>query len=368
MRFSCDSKELTEAVLTVIRVMAVRTPREILQGIHLDADEEGLFVTASDGNMTSVCRINAVIETDGCAVLPGRLLSDILRKLPAGQMQASLNERFVLTIRCRGSRFNIAGKSAEEYPLPEQGGFQQEINMPEPMLKEIIHQTSFAVPLEDQRVVLTGGYLNLFQGSLDMVGLDGFRMAVRNVKISDVSTECKAIIPKKAMDEIERLMGDEEDKLASLSFSANRLMLKTEKVTFYTSLIEGQYIDYKRVIPTECNLLATVDTQQFADAVERVALIARSGRGNLIRLDITQNQIVFSAASEEGDVREELGAQTLGIDMTISFNVKYLSEIARVVTGKEIQLKFGSSVSPCVICPPHGSEYTFLVLPVRTNA
>ena len=203
MRFSCDSKELTEAVLTVIRVMAVRTPREILQGIHLDADEEGLFVTASDGNMTSVCRINAVIETDGCAVLPGRLLSDILRNLPAGQMQ----------------------------------GFQQEINMPEPMLKELIHQTSFAVPLEDQRVVLTGGYLNLFQGSLDMVGLDGFRMAVRNVKISDVSTECKAIIPKKAMDEIERLMGDEEDKLASLSFSANRLMLKTEKVTFYTSLI-----------------------------------------------------------------------------------------------------------------------------------
>ena len=368
MKFRCEAKALTEAVQTVIRVMAVRSPMEILQGILLDIDEQGLSVTASDGNMTSVSRVDAMIDTDGSAVLPGRLLSDILRRLPDGEVEASLSNRFVLTLRSRGSRFNIAGRSAEEFPIPEAGGFTSELTLPQPMLKDMVHQTSFAVPMEDQRVILTGAYLNLEKGNMDMVGLDGFRMAVKSAKISDVDLAAKAIIPCRALDEIEHLMSDDENSSALLHFSQNRLMIETGNNRFYTSLIEGQYIDYKRVIPVNFNVLATVDTEKFCACVERAALIARTGKNNLVKFEISENMIVMSANSEAGDAREELGAQTLGGDLTISFNVKYLSEIARVITGEEITLKFGTAVSPCLICPSHGDEFTFLVLPVRTTA
>ena len=368
MKFRCDVKQLLEAVQTVIRVMPVRTPMEILQGILLDADENGLNVTASDGNMTTICFVPAEIETDGSVVLPGRLLSEVVRKLPADQMEASLNNRFVLNIRCGGSRFNISGRNAEEFPLPEQIGYTYDIELPQPMLREMVHMIAFSVPQEDQRVVLTGGFLNLYNGNIDMVGLDGFRMALKRVQISDTNTSAKAIIPCKALDEIEKLMGDDENEKALLSFSQNRLRLECGSAKFYTSLIEGEYIDYNRVIPKAFTLSATVETSTFADCIERAALIARSSRNNLIRLEVGNGAIIFSASSEAGDVQEEMPAEIQGEDLTISFNVRYLSELAHILTADEIVLKFGSSVSPCVIMPVDSDEFVYLILPVRTNA
>ena len=368
MKFRCNSILLMEAIQTVIRVMPNRTPMEILQGILLDADEKGLHVAASDGNMTSISYVPAEIETDGSVVLPGRLLSEVIRKLPSDQLEASLNNRFVLNIRSGGSRFNISGRNAEEFPLPEETGYTSRIDMPQPMLREMVHMISFAVPEEDQRVVLTGGYMNLNNGNIDMVGLDGFRMALKHAQISDTQTQTKAIIPCKALGEIEKLMGDDEEQKALLSFSQNRLKIECSQTKFYTSLIEGEYIDYRRVIPKAFNLMATVETGAFADCIERAALIARSSRNNLIKLEIGNGEIVFSANSEAGDVREELPAQIQGEELIISFNVRYLSELARIITGEEIVLKFGSAVSPCVITPVSGDEFTYLILPVRTNA
>lgn len=368
MKFRCESKKLMEAVQTVIRVMAVRTPMEILEGILLDADEQGLYVTASDGNMTTVCFVPAEIETDGSVVLPGRLLSEVIRKMPQDELSASLNNRFVLNLRCGGSKFNIAGKNAEEFPMPEDKGYTYSVQLPEPLLKEMVHMVSFAVPMEDQRVVLTGAFMNLENGNIDMVGLDGYRMAVKHAMISDTDTKAKAIIPCKALDEIEKLMSDDEEKLAKISFSQNRLKLESGTTRFYTSLIEGEYIDYHRVIPTAFNLSATVETAAFCACVERAALIARSSRSNLIKIDVSEGQLVLSANSEAGDVTEELPAQTSGGELTISFNVRYLSELARIITGDEIMLKFGTSVSPCVVTPVGDDDFTCLILPVRTNA
>ncbi len=368
MRFRCNSRELLEAVQTVIRVMAVRSPMEILEGVLLDADVGGITVTASDGTMTSVYRVNAEVETDGSAILPGRLLGEVVRKLPDGELDVSLSNKFVLTIKCQGSRFNISGRSAEEFPVPSDEGFLYDVSLPQPLLKEMIRQTAFAVPMEDQRVVLTGGYLNMYSGNIDMVGLDGFRMAIRSAVTSDTQTQAKAIIPCKALDEIAKLMSDDEDKLVNLSFGRNRLLVENGVNKFYTSLIEGEYIEYRRVIPKAFNLTATVDRQQFCDCIERAALIARTSRNNLIKFEIGENMIVLSATSDTGDVREELDARTEGGELTISFNVKYLTELSRVISGDEIVLKFGTSVTPCVITPVEGEEFTYLVLPVRTNA
>lgn len=368
MKFTVSSKELVSAVQTAIRVMAVRSPMELLEGVLIDADVAGLTVTASDGNITSVTKIEAEVETDGRAVIPGRLLSEVLRRLPDGEVSASLNNNFVLTLKSAGSKINIAGRPADEYPLPDENGFSYDVTLPQPMLKDMISQVSFAVPSEDQRVVLTGGFLNMHDGMIDLVGLDGFRMAMRTERTSDVETKAKAIIPVKAMDEIARLMSDDADKMAVLSFGKNRIKVENGKTTLFASLIEGEYIDYRRVIPKSFNVFATVDRGAFCSCVERAALMARESRNNLVRFDISDGLLVMSSSSEAGDVREELEAQTEGGDLSISFNVRYLTEIIKVISGNEIVIKMGTSVSPCVITPTEGDEFTYLVLPVRTNA
>lgn len=368
MKFSCNSKELVNAIQTAIRVMAVRSPMEVLEGVLLDVDETGLTVTASDGNMTSVTRINATVDTDGAAVLPGKLLSEVVRKLPDGEVTASLSNQFVLTLKSGLSRTNIAGRPADEYPRPDESGFDYEISLPQPLIRDMISQVSFAVPLEDQRVVLTGGYLNLQNGLIDMVGLDGFRMAMRTERISDLDQKAKAIIPSKALDEIAKLMGDDAEAKATLHFGSKRVLVENGTTKLYASLIEGEYIDYRRVIPKNFSVCAKVERAQFCDCVERCALIARVSRNNLVRFDVSGGSLVMSATSDAGDVREEMEAEVDGDPITIYFNVRYLTEIIRVINGSEIVIKMGTPVSPCVITPAQGDEFTYLVLPVRTNA
>ncbi|MBR5379905.1 MAG: DNA polymerase III subunit beta [Clostridia bacterium] len=368
MKFRCNSKELVSAISTAIRVMAVRSPMEILEGVLLKADETGLTVTASDGNMTSVTRIGAEIAQEGSAIIPGRLLGEVVRKLPDGEVDASLSDSCVLTIRCGYSRTNIAGRSADEYPLPEEGGFDDEIELPQPFIKEMIQQVAFAVPAEDQRVVLTGGFLNMADGKIDMVGLDGFRMAVRSARVSDVGKRAKAIIPSKALDEIAKLMSDDEEKKALIRLGKNRVLVENGQTKFYASLIEGEYIDYRRVIPSQFNVTVKVDRQSFCDSVDRAALIARMSRSNLIRFDISEGTLVISASSEAGDAREELECTTQGGGLTISFNVRYFTELIRVISGDSLTIRLGTPVSPCVISPDEGEEFIYLVLPVRTNA
>ncbi len=366
MKFSCGSSELVNAILTAVRVMAVRSPIEMLDGVLIEADDYNVRVTASDGKMTSITEMDAQIEEKGSIILPGRLISEVVRKLPQGTASVSLKGN-VLTLRCGISRTNIAGRNADDYPLPDESGFEDEITLPQPMMKEMIQQISFAVPLEDQRVVLTGGLFNLANGILDMVGLDGYRMAVRTAKLSDTGMNAKAIIPLKVLDELEKLMSDDENERVKLRFGRGRLLAECGNTKLYASLIEGEYIDYKRVTPTGFNTVVKVDKQLFSDSIDRAALIARMSKNNLIRLDISDGLMVISAISDVGDAREEIECETEGSELTISFNVRYLTEFLRVTNGDELTMKFGKSISPCIITPNEG-EMIYLVLPVRTNA
>lgn len=368
MKFTCNTKDLVNAVQIATRVMSPRSPMEILEGVLLDADENGLTVTASDGVMTSVTRISADIETDGTVLMPGKLLGEVLRKFPEGTLSASLSQQFVLTLKSAGSRTNIAGRSGAEYPMPNEDGFSLSTELPQPLLKDMINQVSFAVPLEDQRVVLTGGYLNMENGSMDLVGLDGFRMAIRSALSGDTDKRIKAIIPARSLEELARLMGDDENSRVKLSFGKNRMLAENGTTRLYTGLIEGEYIDYHRVIPKSFNVTVSVDRAQFCSCVERTALMARESRNNLVRFDVSEGRLVMTSSGERGDVREEMDAEVSGGELAISFNVRYLTEIIRVIGGERILIKLGTSVTPCVICPEQGSDFTFLVLPVRTNA
>lgn len=367
MIFSCQTKDLVSAVMTSIRCLAARTPMEILEKVYLDADEKGLTIAAADGAMASFTTIPATIVTDGVCLLPGRLLSEVARKLPEGEVKCSLSDKYVMTLTAGPVRINLSAMPADEYPLPAEEGYESSLSLPQPLLKDMISKVAFTVPQEDQRLILTGGFLNIARGRADLVGLDGYRMAMRSELISDTELAAKAVIPVRALEEIAKLMGDDEEKSALISFNKSSVKVENGETVLYANLLNGEYIDYNRVIPKTSAIKAEIDMAEFAACVDRAQMIARLSRNNLVKIEVEDGRLILSAQSEQGDVTDELPAVTDASGLTIHFNVRYLSEIARVMNKGRALMSFGTATSPCVITPVEGSEFLFLVLPVRTN-
>lgn len=368
MKFTCSKKDLESAIQTALRVISPRNAMDILECVLIDVDEDSLSVTATDGKMTSVTRIAANVETDGMVCLPGRLLGEVVRKLPDGDVSVSLSEKLIFTLKTPVSRTNISGRSADSFPRPAETEAVSTLSLPQPMLKDMISTVTFAIPAEDMRKVLTGGYLSVENGVVDLVGLDGFRMALRTERISDTEKKANAIIPLKALEEIAHMMGDNEDESVELVIGKNNITVKAGATSLYSVLIEGQYIDYRRIVPKSFNVKVKLKSDNFCASIDRTALMARDSKNSLIRMDVKENGVLLTSYSDRGDVYDEIDADVSGGEMNISFNVKYLSELIRVITGEEIVICLGTSITPCVISPAEGDSFTYMVLPVRTNA
>ncbi len=201
-----------------------------------------------------------------------------------------------------------------------------------------------------------------------MVALDGFRLALRLERLSGDTAEISAIIPQKALTEIARVMADDENQMAIILIGGSQLMISMEKTQFYTTLIDGEFIKYRQIIPKDWKTRARVSTEAMASCVERASLMAREGRNNLIRMSVLEGRIVITSNSESGDVYEEMEADIEGEELDIAFNVRYMMDVLRAIKDEEIYLRFNSPVSPCLICPVEGDAYVYLVLPVRVHA
>jgi len=368
MKFKCQSNELQSALAITARALSSRSTQPILEGILVEATETGLQLTASDGSFTSITHVNAEVDVEGEAVLPGKLFLDVIRKMPSGVISAQMSPSFMLTLKCAGSRTNIAGQNAESYPRVEQMEEETDITLPQSLLKDMIQRTSFVIPTEDPREVLLGGYFNMQNGQIDMVGLDGFRLAIRTARVSDVEHTAKAIIPLKALEEIAKLMSDDEESMVTMHFSKNKLRVDLEKATLYTRLKDGEYVNYRAILPKSFQTEIRVSCHEFSSCVERAALMAIEGKNNRVKFSVEGDKLFVTSNSEMGDVFEELDVENKGEDIVIAFNVKYLLEFSRVISSEDIILRFNSPVSPCVITPADSDDFTYLVLPVRINA
>ena len=368
MRFKCSASTLIEGLQTAVKALPSRTTNPLLDGILIETGEDEVILTCSDERITIITRIESYIQEQGRGVVPGKLFNEVVRRLSEGDIEISMNDRFQFTIRGSGSRTNISGQDADLYPaLPVIDG-EHEIALPQDMLKDMIQKTEFAIAVEDQREVLTGGYLEIANGDVNMVGLDGFRMAVRRAKCSDVMEKCAAIIPGRAISDIGKLLSDSPDAFVNLSLGGGKLHLRFEKTEIFVILVKGEYIQYRNIIPPQFATKVTVDLEPFRKSVDRAALIAREGNNNLLVLKIAGGEMAIESRSEIGDVFEKLEVQQEGGNINIAFNVKYLIDVVRSIDADQITISLNSPISPCIITPTDDPDYLHLVLPVRTGA
>ena len=367
MQFTCSTSKLIEALQIATKALSNRTSNQILEGILIETDMGDLVLTCSDDRMTIVTRIPAEITRAGRGVVPGKLFNEIVRRLPDSKVNVDMDNRFIFTIRSATNRTNITGQDPDLFPRLPKMEDEKEISLPQDILRDMIQKTEFAIAQDDMREVLTGCLLEIQGGDVTMVALDGYRLALRRAACGDVLERVSAIIPGRAVAEIAKLLSDDEDAFAQLSFGGNKLHIKLDNTEIFVMLIEGEYVQYRQILPKGFATRVEVSLDPFRRCIDRAALIAREGSNNLIMLQMADDRMVIEAHSQIGDVREEIETTQSGADINIAFNVKYLTDVVRYLEGDVIVLNLNTPVSPCIVTPAKDHDYVHLILPVRTG-
>lgn len=371
MKFRCNSTDFLNALSTATHALPTRTTLPALECVLIETDEDNfLRLTCSDSSLTLIAKCPAEIEEGGEVLLPGKLLAEISRKMPEGEMSVTNTENGYMTLRCMGFRMQIAARAANLYPAVgrmEEDEENAAITLPQGLLRDMILKTSFAIATDEERPILTGCLLDVQGGEARMVALDGFRMAIRMQRVNDSST-ISAVIPGKALQEIARILSDDEEETITISLRAGRMYTRIGDTEIYTILKEGEYINYRQITPSEWRTKVELESKELASCVERASLIAREGKNNIVQLSIGDGKLAITSNSEVGDIYEEMPAEIEGEDLRIGFNVKFLSDALKALDGRRIVMRFISSVNPCVVVPADGDDFLHLILPLRLRA
>ncbi len=365
MKFSCSTADLNNAISTVSHSLPVRSPKPILEGILIESQDNEIKLTCTDLNLSIETVVPAIITEEGRVVLPGRFFAEIIRKLPGAEVSVTVGERFHTTIISGSFRTTISGMNAIEYPeLPEVDGTTK-INLPQHTLKRMIDGTLFAVAADESKPVLTGCLLDVDHEKVNMVALDGFRFALIQQTAENSGETFSAVIAGKMLGEIGKILTDSEEEIAAITVSANHVKMILNNTIVIVRKLEGEFVRYRQIMQTNYITMITVNKKALSDAVDRAGLIAKENKSNLICMKIEDDRMVVTSNSDNSDMEEVLPVVMTGKDMFIAFNIRYLTDVMKNIPDEEINMRFNSNISPCVITPVQGEEYIYMVLPVR---
>jgi DNA polymerase-3 subunit beta len=364
MHFVCSTSELNSALNVVSHALPSKSPNPILEGILVETDKDHILITATDKILCINTFIPAEIREEGKCVIPGKLLCDLVRKLPDEYCDIHVNNRQYLTIKSGQFVTTLAVMDTMEYPhMKTVTGDEVEVTQKD--LKEMIAGTIFSVAVDTTRPILTGCLVEVSGDELNVVAIDGFRMGIKTKIIEQNSHTISSVVPGKVMGDIQKILNDSEEKV-KLCIGKNLMSMDMDNVHLVSILLEGEFIRYRAICPTDWQTRVIVNRSKLNDAIDRAGLIARGDKSNQATFRIEDNVMTIYTRSENSNMEEKLDISQTGMDVNITFNVKYLNDIMKAISDEEIEMRFKSSVSPCVITPIDHVDYTYLLLPIRT--
>ncbi len=377
MRFIIQRDRLVQSVQDVMKAVTSRTTIPILTGIKIVASEEGVTLTGSDSDISIESFIPkeeagdeiAEIKQFGAIVLQAKFFSEIVKKLPTDMVEIHVENQFQTVIRSGKSEFKLNGLDAEEYPLLPQITEENIFKLPTDLLKAMIRQTVFSVSTSETRPILTGVNWNVENNELSCIATDSHRLALRKARIDKETNEnYNVVIPGKSLNELNKILDDSNDPV-EIVITENQVLFKAKHLLFFSRLLEGNYPDTSRLIPTESKTEIVLNTREFLQAIDRASLLAREGRNNVVKFTTIQDGIVeiSSNTPEIGNVVEEIQSQSVeGDELKISFSAKFMMDALKTIEGTEIKISFTGAMRPFVIRPINDDSILQLILPVRT--
>lgn len=378
MKFSCAQAEFNSQFSLVSRAVPSRPSKPVLGNVLVTADADAQTVTLVGFDETLGIQTTFAVQVDesGSLTLPAKLLGDIVSRLPNEDIDISEDEdEPVITLSCSAGRYQVRGLSAEDYPnLPELESTDV-VKVSADALVEGLKGALFATSSDETKQVLTGVHLSAAKESLEFAATDGHRLSVVNtVDDTGASTpdlEMKVTIPGKALRELERVLQTyPSSEPVAFQLDDTQVVFDLGRQRITTRLLEGQYPNYRQLIPTQFERQLTLDRKQFVSSLERIAVIADQ-RNNIVKLSINnaQQSLALSVEAQEvGSGLENLPAQVTGEDLDIAFNVRYLLEGLKALPTSEVQIQCNTATSPSVLTPLGGTKITYLVMPVQIRS
>lgn len=362
MKIICDRTLLANAVAGVSKAVTQRSSIPVLEGILMKATGFNLELTGYDLEMGITTNIEANVLEPGEVVLSAKLLGDMVRRLNSPEVEISTTETNAATIRGGITEFNIMGMSSGDFPELPVPGADQTLDIDTPTFREMVETTLFAVSQDDKKPAHTGELFAIEHDKLTVVALDGYRLAIIEKPIM-AAKEINIIIPAKTLAEAIKLFTNDEE---ILHIAANRrfVVFSSASYTVISRLIEGDFLDYKRVIPEGYHTRVTVDVRDFANSIERASLIITERLKNPLRVTF-DDKITVRCQTTLGKVIDELDAQIEGEPVEIGFNNRYLLDALRYSRCDKLVLELSGPLSPVKVLPKDGGDFLFLVLPVR---
>ncbi|GAA0760101.1 Beta sliding clamp [bioreactor metagenome] len=363
MIFICEKQKIQEGISITSKAITGKTTMPILEGIYIDAKKEGLTLIGSDMDVSIETKVEADILEEGKIVIDAKIFGEIIRKLPNSDIKIETLENDIIQITCEKSVFNLVYMNAEDYPAIPNINENLSAEVPQNILKNMIKGTSFAIAQDETRPILQGILFEVNNKNLNLVALDGYRLAIRN-EFLDNDNNLEVVIPGKTLNEVSKILEDTSD-IVKITFTNNHILFNLNNTKIISRLLEGKFVNYSSLLPQEHKILVDVNKQQLQNCIERASLMAKDSNSNLIKLDVQEDTMIITSNSQLGKVREELNINLQGESIQIAFNSRYLLDVLKNMDDDEVKLEMTSSVSPCVIKGKNIDNSKYLVLPVR---
>jgi DNA polymerase-3 subunit beta len=364
MRFYLNNQDLNAGISTVIKALPPRSGNAAREGIFIEASKEGIRLKCSDLSLQIETVVPAGVEEEGSVVLPGRIFSELVRKLQ-GESTEILCENETAVIKNGRAQTTMQGTPSEEFSSMSVLDPELKFSLRQKVLKDMIKQSIFATAQDETKPILTGVLVEISDENMTMVALDGYRLALRKESLSAAPRgESSVVVPAKSLAEISRILLDTDDPV-EMMITKTHLVLDIGCTRITTRLLEGEYIKYKQILPTDHKTRVRLNRQELADSIDRASLMAREGNSNLVKLSFSMDTLTITANNELGKINEEVGIDLSGSELDIAFNAKYFIDVLKTLDDEEIYLDMNSNISPCVVRPVQGDKFYYLILPVR---
>jgi len=364
MKFTVSKEALLDGLQKVQHVVSSRTTLPILSNVLLVAADGRLRLTTTDLDVGITGVVPANVSRDGATTLPAKRLVNIIRELPASEVEISVDAKNIASIQCGPSFFKIIGLSQDDFPpLPDFQG-AKEFRIPQALLRDGLKKTGYAISTDETRYVLNGIFTSFRDGKLTLVATDGRRLAmVENDLEYPASQETDVIVPTKAVQELQRLLGQEGEVLVSLS--DNQISFAVGESLLVSKLIEGNYPNYRQVIPGDSNERVELPREATLETVRRVSLLS-SDKSNSVKLVFTANQVEVTANSPDvGEARETMEVVYGGREMQIAFNPEFLKAPLQNLEEETVYLDLIDEMSPGVV--RIDSSFLYVIMPMRVT-
>lgn len=367
MKLICSKSNLLHGVNIVSKAVPTRTTMAILECILIDASANEIKLTANDMELGIETKIEGEIAERGVIALDAKIFSEIVRKLPDSDVTIETDASFKTTITCEKAKFNIVGKSGDDFSYIPYIERNEPIVMSQFTLKEVIRQTIFSIADNDNNKLMTGELFEIEENDLKVVSLDGHRISIRNIELKNNYSHKKVVVPGKTLQEVSKILpGSVEDEVC-IFLTDNHIVFEFENTTVVSRLIEGEYFKIEQMLSSDYETKVKINKRELLDCIDRATLLVKEGDKKPIIMNITDGTMELKINSFIGSMNEDIDIAKEGKDILIGFNPKFFIDALRVIDEEEVTLYMVNPKAPCFIKDDEGT-FIYLILPVNFNA